>query len=291
MKTLRELLESNMKYVEGSYKTSASTQHIQGHHLVGEFSQSRLFWKYVDDPTAVVAFGKVFGGFIVILKTPRGMSGYSMLDNGGHLKCVFVMPTVIAECIKEKTVDVMQLSPDLDKLLANYIVGGGEFIGEMTKIGIERTYLDGSTRQSVNVVGMTGQEILNQSDTWVQKGSLDSYNVLDYHLCRSKSGNIHIASLDAGYHRTGWYVESSPMRTLGMRKGPSLYAGFEMHKCIFVGLTDVVRQKQMDDLPTQTYVDILICKTPSVLIEFLAACQDAVVRSTLKELKKRDRYG
>lgn len=287
-KTLRDYLVENLTEVTSTrIKTFSFGAHgLESYHLVGEYDKSRLFWKYVDDPEALVAFGKIFGGFLVFLKTARTLHTYQMVDIGGKLKCIYMEPHTAYLELFHPVVDMIYQHPSLEDYVMEYIDNRGVLVGTMASVSIV-------PEMGIDFENLTGTGLVKR----VEANADNVPNKTVYHdLYKSKSNILHVGCYADDWYREGWYTETHPLYTKRTCKGSSIYARFNMDRVLYMDAFDIVDHKAIKAHEESvhkgwygTCVTVLVNQTPEISAEFKDACGTAAARQCLNKILKKDK--
>jgi len=285
-KSLNDLITENMIYHEGTYRRDEDRGRVSKRDLVGEYNRSRMFARYLYDLNAVKMFARVFGGFVIIMKTARGVYGYHMcnLGRGCDIKFVFVEPTVIKANIK--MLDILYITKDANEAVDQYRQSRGTVLCPVWLI-------EGFNNEAPSLEA-TGRELIEQVHDYLEhRRKVRSYVSNDdahkfLHECKaivSKTGNMHMDMFD-GWKPSGWCVPENSRMSMMDAKGGALKYRDGIHKAVCIGIDETLPRNYLENVWSikgkNKHVHVYVCDGfPEQVSQFKKAFEEAQTSSAL----------
>lgn len=286
-KNLIQLLMENCEYQKGYWGEINDSIHPRD--LRGQYERSQIFWTYRNDPKAVVLFGKVFGGFSLILKTARGLHGYLITGMGGTLKFQFMEPHEVYK--QTQLMKIIQKDPKLPEYVDAYMISRGVCLFNIRVVKIEKK-LDKHITEG-GVIDTKGEDlaalVLSNKKLDTQEAHL---LIRTKTVMRAPSGNLHITTYGSkDWRPNGWFVEGEFLTTAHDLKGKSIRRTFDMSSSLILREDEYLTQQLRDTVSSDWGGNLHVILYPDneYAGEFREACEDAAAWYTLYRIKKADK--
>lgn len=284
-KSLITHIEENTTYQMGYY--GRPNRKIHTKDFRGESGASRMFWKYRHSLSAVVLFGKIFGGFALILKTPRGLYGYSIMGWTGTLKFQYMEPQEVAKQIANIT--VIYKDPKLTKYLKDYIGTRGEplFNIQVMRIDkeLDRCGTDGG------IINMLGKNIPVRCNEYERSREKDrALNIVkNKTIMRSKTGKLCLdAYSGSDWRPSGLFIDGEFLTTAHDLAGKSMLHAFPMNNTLVMREDEYLSKQLRESIDSNNFgrFNLVIYPNNEYSEEFRRVCGDAAAWFTFSRLKK-----
>jgi len=246
-------LEEHYPYTEGMWRyRSSDSRDVDNHRLIGETGTPRMFAKFANDSSKILAYGTFFGGMIWMFYSGRQVYAYRMWAEGGAFK-FFIMDPITAyhALILDQEVTALFISRDTEFLINKF-----REKNELDSVG--SLFLMRAPNKGRRQVGMYGREAMQDS---VSSNNPDPSPIYPQRFSLFKDARKHfrIHKQHSLYSLSGHYNPVDKVVTNKLRPGVTVYKAFPNVKRIcLLGMDEKVPSPPFEERSDELRCELLI---------------------------------